>query len=143
MNRGVRETGSRRDTDYEALMAIPFESCGGIPAAYEPTKARIQEAKLRHWNQTVSSESYKPMANQRKRIGPLNTAGSVAIENARVYKELRRGRIEPLASRLSQILLNQRVIQESFDAEKRIEQLEALLEKAGHGKLLPMKAANG
>jgi hypothetical protein len=30
MNRGVRETGSRRDTDYEALMATPFESCGGF-----------------------------------------------------------------------------------------------------------------
>ena len=31
------------------------------------------------------------------------------------------------------------MILESFDAEKRIAQLEALLEKAGHGKLLPMK----
>jgi len=51
------------------------------------------------------------MAGQRKRIGPLDTAGSVAIENAKVYKELRRGRLEPsLASRLSQILINQRVI---------------------------------
>jgi hypothetical protein len=59
-------------------------------------------------------------------------------------KELRRGRIEPpLASRLRQILINQRVILESFDAEKRIGQLEALLEKVGHGKLLPMKASNG
>ena len=84
------------------------------------------------------------MKDQRKRIGPLDTAGSVAVENAKVYKELRRGRIEPsLASRLSQILINQRVILESFDAEKRITQLEALLDKAGHGKLLPMKAANG
>ena len=84
------------------------------------------------------------MTDQRKRIGPLDTAGSVAVENAKVYKELRRGRIQPaLASRLSQILINQRVILESFDAEKRITQLEALLEKAGHGKLLPMKAANG
>jgi hypothetical protein len=35
------------------------------------------------------------------------------------------------------------VILESFDAEKRIAQLEALLEKAGQGKLFPMKAANG
>ncbi len=34
------------------------------------------------------------MVGQRKRIGPLDTAGSVAIENAKVYKELRRGRIE-------------------------------------------------
>jgi hypothetical protein len=84
------------------------------------------------------------MANQRKRIGPLDTAGSVAVENAKVYKELRRGRIEPsLASRLSQVLINQRVILESFDAEKRIAQLEALLEKAGQGRLITLKANNG
>jgi hypothetical protein len=84
------------------------------------------------------------MKDQRKRIGPLDTAGSVAMENAKVYKELRRGRIEPsLASRLSQILINQRVILESFETEKRISQLEALLEKAGHGRLIPMKANNG
>jgi hypothetical protein len=81
------------------------------------------------------------MAQQRKRIDPSITAGSVAIENAKVYKELRRGRIEPsLASRLSQILINQRVILESWDAQKRIEQLEVLLEAAGRGKLIPMKA---
>jgi hypothetical protein len=80
------------------------------------------------------------MAEQRKRIGPLDTAGSVAIENAKVYKELRRGRIEPaLASRLSQILINQRVILESWDATKRIEQLESLLEKAAGGKIVPFK----
>jgi hypothetical protein len=36
------------------------------------------------------------------------------------------------------------VILESFDAEKRIEQLEALLEKAGQGKILHLKkASNG
>jgi hypothetical protein len=64
------------------------------------------------------------MEGQRKRIGPLNTAGSVAVENAKVYKEPRRGRIDPsLASRLSQILINQRVILESFENEKRIAQL--------------------
>ena len=80
------------------------------------------------------------MPQQRKRIGPLDTAGSVAVENAKVYKELRRGRIEPsLASRLSQILINQRVI-ESFEAEKRIAQLEALLEASGNGKDIPLKA---
>jgi hypothetical protein len=79
------------------------------------------------------------MTGQRKRIGPLDTAGSVAIENAKVYKELRRGRIEPsLASRLSQILINQRVILESWDATKRIEQLESLLERAG-GKIVPFR----
>ncbi len=81
------------------------------------------------------------MTEQRKRIGPLDTAGSVAVENAKVYKELRRGRIEgPLASRLSQILINQRVILESWDAQKRIEQLETLLEVAGGRKIIPMKA---
>jgi hypothetical protein len=79
------------------------------------------------------------MSQQRKRIGPLDTAGSVAVENAKVYKELRRGRIDPsLASRLSQILINQRVILESFDAEKRL--AEALLEATGNGKVIPLKA---
>ena len=81
------------------------------------------------------------MADQRKRIGPLGTAGSVAVENAKVYKELKRSRIGPsLASRLSQILINQRVILEGFDAEKRITQLEALLEASGNGKVIPLKA---
>ena len=80
------------------------------------------------------------MAEQRKRIGPLDTAGSVAVENAKVYKELRRCRIEPsLASRLSQILINQRVILESVDAEKRIAQLESALEAVGQGRVIPMK----
>ena len=80
------------------------------------------------------------MAQQRKRIGPLNSAGSVATENAKVYKELRRGRIDPsLASRLSQILINQRVILESWDATKRIEQLESLLERAAGGKIVPFR----
>ena len=84
------------------------------------------------------------MADQRKRIGPLDTAGSVAVENAKVYKELRRGRIDPsLASRLSQILINQRVILESFENEKRIAQLEAMLEASGNGKLIQLKAING
>jgi hypothetical protein len=41
---------------------------------------------------------------------------------------------------LSQILINQRVILESFDAEKRIAQLEALLEASGNGKVIPLKA---
>ena len=41
------------------------------------------------------------------------------MENAKVYKELRRGRIDPsLASRLSQILINQRVIIESFESRE-------------------------
>ena len=91
--------------------------------------------------QTVGKKRTKSVAEQRKRIGPLDTAGSVAVENARVYKELRRGRIEPsLASRLSQILINQRVILESWNAQKRIEQLETLLMVAGGKKIIPMKA---
>ena len=66
------------------------------------------------------------------------------MENAKVYKELRRGRIDPsLASRLSQILNNQRVILESFENEKRIAQLEAMLEASGNGKLIQLKAING
>jgi hypothetical protein len=68
----------------------------------------------------------------------------VDLGGPKVYKELRRGRIEAsLASRLSQILINQRVILESFDAEKRIQQLETLLEQAGQGRLLTLKANNG
>jgi len=45
-----------------------------------------------------------------------------------------------LASRLSQILINQRVILESWDAQKRFEQLETLLMAAGGPKIVPMKA---
>ena len=94
--------------------------------------------------QTVRKIRTKLVADQRKRIGPLDTAGSVAVENAKVYKELRRGRLDPsLASRLSQILINQRVILESFENEKRIAQLEAMLEASGNGKLIQLKAING
>jgi hypothetical protein len=82
------------------------------------------------------------MTQQRKRIGPLDTAGSVAIENAKVYKELRRGRIDH-ASRLSQILINQHVIIETWDAEKRIAQLEAALEAAGNNSKVVSIKANG
>ena len=55
----------------------------------------ICPANRPHMQQMVSQGTSKPMPDQRKRIGPLDTAGSVAIENAKVYKELRRGRIEP------------------------------------------------
>ena len=82
------------------------------------------------------------MANQRKRIGPLNSAGSVATENAKVYKELRRGRIDPsLASRhWGDPHQSESRSWRSWDAQKRIEQLEELLTKAGHGKVIPLKA---
>jgi hypothetical protein len=51
------------------------------------------------------------MAGQRIRIGRLENAGQVAMENAKAYRELRRGKLDAaLASRLSQILINQRII---------------------------------
>jgi hypothetical protein len=52
---------------------------------------------------------------------------------------LRRGLIEPsLASRLSQMFVNQRVLLEAADAEKRIAELEALLEVKTN--VIPLKA---
>jgi hypothetical protein len=85
------------------------------------------------------------MSGQRIRISKLETVGQVAIENARVYREMRRGKLEPsLASRASGILINQRVILETVDAEKRIEQLEAMLQ-ASHssGNIIPLKSQRG
>lgn len=83
------------------------------------------------------------MEHIRKRIGPLDTAGSVASENARVYKELRRGRIDPsLASRLSTILMNQRQILETVDIEARLAQMEAQLLQAAAPKLLTGRRAD-
>jgi hypothetical protein len=89
------------------------------------------------------------MADQRKRwrIGRLDTVGSVMTENGKVYKELRRGRIDPaLASRLSQILINQRVIIETAEAEKRIAELESALETAllaRPSNVISLKAVRG
>ena len=81
------------------------------------------------------------MAGTRIRVTRLETVGQCAIENARVYRELRRGKLDPsIASRLSAILLNQRCILESKDAEARIEQLEALLEARNSGKLIQITA---
>jgi hypothetical protein len=51
--------------------------------------------------------------------------------------------MRPCLSALASKAINQRVILESFDAEKRIQQLETVLEAAGQGKVLPMKKANG
>ena len=77
------------------------------------------------------------MAGQRIRVTRLETVGQCAIENAKVYRELRRGKLEAcIASRLSAIILNQRCILETVDAEKRIEQLEALLQASNSGKLI-------
>jgi hypothetical protein len=77
------------------------------------------------------------MGNQTKRVGPLLTAGAVAVENARVYKEFRNGKLEPsVASRLSTILMNQRVILEASDVEGRISEMEAQLLQSVAPKLL-------
>lgn len=84
------------------------------------------------------------MAGKRIRIGRLDTAGGIAYEHGKILKKLMRGLIEPsLASRLSAMFVNQRALVEYENAEKRIEQLEALLEKAGQGKLIQLKANNG
>jgi hypothetical protein len=52
--------------------------------------------------------------------------------------------IDPaLASRLSGMFVNQRVLIEYVEAEKRIAELEAALEAALQGKLHVLKSANG
>jgi hypothetical protein len=48
----------------------------------------ICPANRPHMQQMVSQGTSKPMPDQRKRIGPLDTAGSVAIENAKVCNEV-------------------------------------------------------
>jgi hypothetical protein len=79
------------------------------------------------------------MTAKRIRIGRLDTAGGIAYEHAKILKMLRRGLIEPsLASRLSQMFVNQRVLLEAADAEKRIAELEALLEVKTN--VIPLKA---
>jgi hypothetical protein len=44
---------------------------------------------------------------------------------------------------LSQILINQRVIIETWEAEKRMAQLEAVLEATGNGSVIPLKKTDG
>ena len=71
------------------------------------------------------------MAEKQKRIriGRLDTAGGIAYEHAKILKMLRRGLNDAaLASRLSQMFVNQRTLMEFADSEKRIAELEALLE---------------
>ena len=79
------------------------------------------------------------MKNKRIRIGRLDTAGGIAYEHGKILKQLMRGLIEPpLASRLSQMFVNQRLLVEASDAEARIAELEALLNKTGN--VVPFKA---
>ena len=52
--------------------------------------------------------------------------------------------IDPqLATRLSGMFVNQRTLIEYENAEKRIAELEALIEKLSQGKVTPLKIVNG
>ena len=69
------------------------------------------------------------MAGKRIRIGRLDTAGGIAYEHGKILKKLMRNMIDPaLASRLSGMFVNQRVLIEYVEADKRIAELEAALE---------------
>ena len=84
------------------------------------------------------------MTAKRKRIGPIETSiMSVAKENAAVYKELRRGRLEPsVASRLSQMLINQRAILEQGAFEARLATIEdAITAIASNVRPIMLKAS--
>jgi hypothetical protein len=85
------------------------------------------------------------MAAKRIHTSRLTNVGMVASEHAQVYRKLKAGKLNPsLASRMSAILVNHRVILETKDAETRIQQLEAALEAAISGKpnnVIPLKAS--
>lgn len=87
------------------------------------------------------------MAGKRIRIGRLDTAGGIAYEHGKILKKLMRQLIDPaLASRLSGMFVNQRVLIEYVEAEKRIAELEAALETALQGKtnnVIPLRAVRG
>jgi hypothetical protein len=98
---------------------------------------------------TNKQEWTKPMNEKQKRIRVNNimSAGGIAHEHGRVLKMAMRQMIDPaLASRLSGMFVNQRVLIEYVEAEKRIAELEALLEAALQGKtnnVIPLKVARG
>ena len=75
------------------------------------------------------------------------SAGGIAHEHGRILKMAMRKMIDPaLASRLSGMFVNQRVLIEYVDAEKRIAELESALEAALQGKannIIPFKASRG
>ena len=87
------------------------------------------------------------MAGKRIRIGRLDTAGGIAYEHGKILKKLMRQLIDPaLASRLSGMFVNQRVLIEYVEAEKRIAELEATLEAVLQGKpsnVISLKSARG
>ena len=81
------------------------------------------------------------MKQKRIRIGLLDTAGGIAHEHGKILKKLMRNEIEPqLASRLSGMFVNQRTLIEYENAEKKIAELEALLEKLTQGRVVQLKA---
>ena len=81
------------------------------------------------------------MKQKRIRIGRLNTAGGIAYEHGKILKKLMRNEIEPqLASRLSGMFVNQRTLIEYENTEKKIAELEDLLEKLTQGRVVQLKA---
>ena len=88
------------------------------------------------------------MKQRHFRIGKLDSAGSIASENRKIYCELRRGKIDgPLASRLTAILIGQKGIIESSETEAKLDQLETrindLLAKGAGGNVVTFKKAGG
>ena len=68
------------------------------------------------------------MKQRKFRIGKLDSAGSIASENRKIYCELRRGKIDgALASRLSAILVAQKGVIESSETEAKLDLLEEKL----------------
>ena len=65
------------------------------------------------------------MKQRKFRIGKLDSAGSIASENRKIYCELRRGKIDgALASRLSAILVAQKGVIESSETEAKLAEVE-------------------
>ena len=84
------------------------------------------------------------MKQKRIRIGRLDTAGGIAYEHGKILKKLMRELIDPqLATRLSGMFVNQRTLIEYENAEKRIAELEALIEKLSQGKVTTLNVVGG
>ena len=86
------------------------------------------------------------MKQRKFRIGKLDSAGSIASENRKIYCELRRGKIDgPLASRLSAILVAQKGVIESSETEAKLVEVEnkiaELLNQGVGGNIVKFKKA--
>lgn len=65
------------------------------------------------------------MESKRVKLGPLDSAKRVGVENRWVYRQLKAGKMEAnLAMKVSQILMNQKGMVESADTEARLAQIE-------------------